>query len=118
MAAEIAKEVTKYSFRSIFVERDGGGSYPAAKSAEWSLTNTLRLELAPKNILVSGLHVAYMETDMTANIKAPKSNPAEIAKMAIYGIEADNYEILADNLSRMVQQNLAGGAKAIYPQFF
>ena len=97
---------------------NGGGSYPAAKSAEWSLTNTLRLELAPKNILVSGLHVAYMDTDMTANIKAPKSNPAEIAKMAIDGIEGDNYEILADNLSRMVQQNLAGGVKAIYPQLF
>ncbi|MEH7455517.1 hypothetical protein [Gottfriedia acidiceleris] len=78
----------------------------------------LRMNIAPKNILVSGLHKAYMDTDMTANIKAPKSNPAEIAKIAIDGIEADSYEILADNLSRMVQHNFAGGVKAIYPQLF
>jgi len=97
---------------------NGVGAYSAAKSAEWSLTNSLRLELAPKNILVSGLHVAYMDTDMTANIKAPKSNPAEIAKIAIDCIEANSYEILADNKSQMVQQNLAGGVKAIYPQLF
>ncbi len=94
------------------------GAYSAAKSAEWSLSNSLRLELAPKNILVSGLHVAYMDTDMTANIKAPKSNPAEIAKIAIDGLEANSFEILADNMSRMVQKNFAGGVKEIYPQLF
>ncbi|MES9685657.1 SDR family oxidoreductase [Gottfriedia acidiceleris] len=97
---------------------NGGGAYQAAKSAEWSLTNTFRLVLAPKNIFVSGLHVAYMDTDMTAKIKAPKANPADIAKIAIDGIEAESYEIVADNLSRMVQQNLSGGVKAIYPQLF
>ncbi len=97
---------------------DGGGAYQAAKSAEWSMTNTFRLVLAPKNIHVSGLHVAYMDTDMTANIKAPKANPTNIAKIAIDGIEADKYEILADDLSHMVQQNLSGGVKAIYPQLF
>ncbi|ODG92641.1 MULTISPECIES: SDR family oxidoreductase [Bacillaceae] len=97
---------------------DGGGAYQAAKSAEWSMTNTFRLVLAPKNIHVSGLHVAYMDTDMTANIKAPKANPTNIAKIAIDGIEADKYEILADDLSHMVLQNLSGGVKAIYPQLF
>jgi NAD(P)-dependent dehydrogenase (short-subunit alcohol dehydrogenase family) len=95
-----------------------GGAYPAAKSAEWSMTNTLRLVLAPKKIHVSGLHVAFMDTDMTANIKTPKANPAEIAKIAIDGIEDDSYEILADDHSRMVQQNFSGGVKAIYPQLF
>lgn len=97
---------------------NGGGAYPAAKSAEWSLTNTFRLVLAPKNIHVSGLHVAFMDTDMTANIKAPKANPADIAKIAIDGIEADSYEIVANDLSRKVQQDFSGGVKAIYPQLF
>ncbi|MEH6939158.1 SDR family oxidoreductase [Bacillus sp. JJ664] len=97
---------------------NGGGAYSAAKSAEWSLTNTFRLNLAPKNIRVSGLHVGFMDTDMTANVKAQKANPADIAKIAIDGVEADCYEILADDLSRMVQQNFSGGVKAIYPQLF
>ncbi|MGG1553358.1 SDR family oxidoreductase [Paenibacillus ferrarius] len=95
----------------------GAGAYSAAKSAEWSLTNAFRLHLQPKNIHVSGLHVGYMDTDMTANIQAPKSNPAEVAKLAIDGIESNSYEILADELSRNMQQNLSGGIQALYPQF-
>jgi short-subunit dehydrogenase len=34
------------------------GAYCAAKSAEWSLTNALRLELAPQGTRVTALHVA------------------------------------------------------------
>jgi len=93
-------------------------SYTAAKSAEWSLTNTLRLKLAPKNIKVAGLHVGYMDTDMTANVQAPKSDPKDIARIAIDGIEAGSYEILADEMSRNVQKRLAGGVPALYPKLF
>ena len=57
----------------------GTGAYCAAKSAEWSLTNALRLELAPQGIRVSALHVGYMDTDMTRDVNAPKSDPAVIA---------------------------------------
>jgi NAD(P)-dependent dehydrogenase (short-subunit alcohol dehydrogenase family) len=45
------------------------GAYCAAKSAEWSMTNALRVQLAEQNIRVAGLHVGYMDTDMTASIK-------------------------------------------------
>jgi NAD(P)-dependent dehydrogenase (short-subunit alcohol dehydrogenase family) len=92
------------------------GAYCAAKSAEWSMTNALRLQLAGQNIRVAGLHVGYMDTDMTASVTAPKSDPAEIAKIAIDGLEADLYEIVADDLSRQVQAGLAGGVGALYPQ--
>ncbi|KAA9149611.1 SDR family oxidoreductase [Amycolatopsis acidicola] len=91
------------------------GAYSAAKSAEWALTNALRQELAGHGIRVSGLHVGYMDTDMTARIDAPKSDPAAIAKLAIDGIAADEYEILADDVSRRVQAGLAGGVRALYP---
>ncbi|HEY1832399.1 MAG TPA: SDR family oxidoreductase [Acidimicrobiales bacterium] len=94
----------------------GSGAYCAAKSAEWSMTNTLRVQLAEQNILVAGLHVGYMDTDMTASISAPKSNPADIAKFAIDGIEQDLYEMVADDISRQVQASLAGGVPAMYPQ--
>ena len=42
------------------------GAYCAAKSAEWSLTNALRLQLAEQGVRVAGLHVGYMDTDMAA----------------------------------------------------
>jgi hypothetical protein len=38
--------------------------------------------------------------------------------MAIDGIEADHYEILGDALSQKVQQGLAGGVNALYPDLF
>ncbi|WP_406108871.1 SDR family oxidoreductase [Micromonospora globbae] len=91
------------------------GAYSAAKSAEWALTNALRTQLAERNVRVAGLHVGYMDTDMTAHVTAPKLDPADVARIAVDGIEADSYEILADDLSRQVRAGLAGGVAALYP---
>jgi len=92
------------------------GGYTAAKAAEWALTNELRLNLYPQKVRVAGLHVGFMETDMTAGIEAPKVDPAEVAKKAIDGIESDSFEILADETSLNLQRGLAGGVAALYPQ--
>jgi NAD(P)-dependent dehydrogenase (short-subunit alcohol dehydrogenase family) len=91
------------------------GAYSSAKSAEWGLTNALRLQLAEQDIRVSGLHVGYMDTDMAAGIDAPKSDPAQIARLALDGLAADRYEILGDDVSRQVQAGLAQGVAALYP---
>ena len=92
------------------------GAYSAAKSAEWSMTNALRTQLADRGVRVAGLHVGYMDTDMTAGVTEPKSDPAEIARIALDGIEADRYEIVTDDTSRQVQAGLSGGVAALYPQ--
>jgi len=95
----------------------GSGAYCAAKSAEWSLTNALRQELAGQGTQVSALHVGYMDTDMTRGITAAKSDPAVVAKLALDELEAGNPEILADEVSRQLQAGLSGGVAALYPQF-
>lgn len=92
------------------------GAYSSAKGAQWQLTNALRLELAPKNILVSGLHVGYMDTDLTAALTVPKANPADIAKLTVDGIANGELEIVADEISKKVQAGLGVGVRAIYPQ--
>jgi NAD(P)-dependent dehydrogenase (short-subunit alcohol dehydrogenase family) len=92
------------------------GAYCAAKSAEWSLTNTLRVQLADQGIRVAGLHVGAMDTDMTREVTGPKTDPADVARLAADGIAAGAYEILADDVSRQVQGGLAGGVVALYPQ--
>jgi len=92
------------------------GAYCAAKSAEWSLTNALRAQLADQGIRVAGLHVGYMDTDMAAGVTAPKSDPADVARLAVDGIATGAYEILADDGSRRVRSGLAGGVAALYPQ--
>ncbi|MDT5293014.1 MAG: hypothetical protein QOF88_7903 [Mycobacterium sp.] len=92
------------------------GGYCASKSAEWSMTNALRAELASRGIGVTALHVGLMDTDMTEGMDAPKSDPAEVAVLAVDAIAAGAFEVLADDVSRGVQAGLAGGVAALYPQ--
>jgi len=94
----------------------GAGAYSAAKSAEWSLTNALRIELARQQTQVSALHVGYMDTDMVRHLDAPKNDPAAVAKLALDAVEAGEREIVADDLSRQVRSLLAGGVGALYPR--
>jgi len=94
----------------------GSGAYCAAKSAEWSLTNALRQELAPQGTRVSSLHVGYMDTDMTRSVNAPKADPAAIARLALDGIEAGDAEIIADEISKQVLAGLSAGVAGLYPQ--
>jgi NAD(P)-dependent dehydrogenase (short-subunit alcohol dehydrogenase family) len=116
LAAQQSSAVLNILSALSWVSFPTSGAYCAAKSAEWSLTNALRQELAPQGTRVSALHVGYMDTDMTANVSAPKSDPAIIAKLAVDGIEAGDAEIIADEVSRQVQAGLAAGVAALYPQ--
>ncbi|NJP34303.1 SDR family oxidoreductase [Micromonospora thermarum] len=92
------------------------GAYSGAKSAQWGLTNSLRLTLAPAGIRVAGLHVGYMDTDMTRAVTAAKHAPADIARYAVDQLAAGAYEIVADDVSRDVRGGLSGGVAALYPQ--
>ncbi|MEU0031571.1 SDR family oxidoreductase [Streptomyces sp. NPDC006335] len=92
------------------------GSYSASKAALWSQTNSLRLDLKPRGIEVTGLHVGYVDTDMTAKIDAPKVTPESVAAQALDGIESGAFEVLADDLTRQVKAGLAADLAALYPQ--
>ncbi|MGY1808865.1 SDR family oxidoreductase [Blastococcus sp. SYSU D00669] len=97
-----------------WVSFPGTGAYCAAKSAAWSMTNALRAELAPRGVRVAGLHVGYMDTGMTVGVEAPKSDPAEIARLTVDAIEVGSYEIVADDVSRRVRAGLSDGVAALY----
>ena len=92
------------------------GSYSASKAALWSQTNSLRLDLLPRGIQVTGLHVGYVDTDLVAEVDAPKTAPAEVARQALDGIEANAFEVLVDDVSRGVKAGLSGDLAALYPQ--
>jgi NAD(P)-dependent dehydrogenase (short-subunit alcohol dehydrogenase family) len=92
------------------------GSYSASKAAVWSQTNSLRLDLKPRGIGVTGLHVGYVDTDMTAKIDAPKASPEDVASQALDGIESGAFEVLADDLSRQVKSGLSADLSVLYPQ--
>ncbi len=87
-------------------------TYSASKSAAWSLTNGLRNELRAQGTQVVALHVGYMDTDMTRGLDAPKSSPADVARVALEGVEAGAFEVLADDISKQIKQSLSTATPA------
>ena len=84
------------------------GGYSASKAAAWSLTNATRGELREQGTLVVGVHVGYMDTDMTAGVDAPKLSPADLVVQVIEALEKGEEEVLGDETSRFVKSVLSG----------
>jgi NAD(P)-dependent dehydrogenase (short-subunit alcohol dehydrogenase family) len=91
----------------------GTAGYSASKAAMWSMTNGLRNDLAAQGTQVVGLHVGYMDTDMTAGVDAPKASPAEVARQVVEALRDGRREILADALSQQVKAGLSA-PEAVY----
>lgn len=86
----------------------GGGAYGASKAAAWSLTNSLRLELARQNTVVVGVHAGFIDTEMVSAIEVPKAAPAEVAARIVDGLEAGAMEVLADDITVAAKAALSG----------
>ena len=91
-------------------------AYAASKSAAWSLTNSLRFELAPQKTQVLGLHMGYVDTDLIRSLDVPKSSPQEIVRQALDGLEQGLDEVLADDHTRMVRRGLTAPRPSYLPQ--
>ncbi|GHC97692.1 short-chain dehydrogenase/reductase [Pseudorhodoferax aquiterrae] len=81
--------------------------YASSKSAAWSLTNGLREALRAQGTQVMGLHMGFVDTDLTRGIDMPKATPEEIVRAALDGLESGAQEVLADKLTRQVKQGLS-----------
>jgi NAD(P)-dependent dehydrogenase (short-subunit alcohol dehydrogenase family) len=88
-------------------------AYAASKSAAWSLTNSLRFELAPQKTQVLALHMAFVDTDLVRGIDAPKTSAEDIVKAALDGLEAGLDEVLGDERTKATRQGLSA-PRAIY----
>ncbi|MBW1250773.1 SDR family oxidoreductase [Pseudomonas tolaasii] len=85
-------------------------TYSASKAAVWSLTNGLRLQLASQGTLVVGVHVAFVDTDMTRGLEGvPKADADEVVARVLSGIENNETEVLADGTAQAIKQNLSNG---------
>jgi short-subunit dehydrogenase len=85
------------------------GSYATSKAAGWAMTDVLRTQLEPSNIAVTGLYVAYMDTDMAHYVPAEnKTDPRVVAAKAVDGVEQGVAEVLADDVTTQVKAGLSG----------
>lgn len=93
---------------------EGSNPYAAAKAAEWSMTNGVRLELASQNTLVQGVHLGAADTDIAAGYDGPKIDPADVARESLDGLERGEIEVLVDDWSRMIKATLAKDPREFY----
>lgn len=82
-------------------------TYGASKSAAWALTNSLRFELREQQTRVLGMHVGFVDTDLTRGMGGPKSDPVVVIRRTLDALEAGAEEILADEMTEQVKQGLS-----------
>jgi NAD(P)-dependent dehydrogenase (short-subunit alcohol dehydrogenase family) len=91
----------------------GGGAYGASKAAMWSLSNSLRDELASQHTQVLGVHAAFIDTDMSAAFQVPKTPPSVAAARIIDALEAGAAEVLVDDASVAAKAALSGPVEGL-----
>jgi NAD(P)-dependent dehydrogenase (short-subunit alcohol dehydrogenase family) len=90
-------------------------SYCASKSAQWALTNALRVELRAQGTLVVGVHAGFIDTDMAAAVDDPKISAQEVAGQTLDAIEKGQPEVLTDEWTRHVKNSVATDQDSLYP---
>ena len=95
----------------------GLAAYNASKAAAWSLTQSLRADLAKKGIKVHGVFPGPVDTDMAAAITFPKTSAADVAKAIVDGVIAGDEDIFPDEMAKQVYAGWKADHKAIEKQF-
>lgn len=98
---------------SVLSWASGGGAYGASKAALWSITNSLRTELASQNTHVVGVHLGFADTEMVAKIPTEKLSPAQVADAVLDGIGKGESEILVDDATRAIKDALSGPVEGL-----
>ena len=91
-------------------------TYSPSKAAAWSFTNAARMQLRRQDTDVVGVHVNFVDTDLTAGLDIPKVAPSEVAKSALDALEAGQPEALVDDFTRAVKNALSDDHNLLYPQ--
>lgn len=91
----------------VWVPRPILSPYAASKAAAWSFTNQLRFYLAERKIQVLGLHVGFVDTDLTNGINVPKANPEDVVRQTYDALAAGKSEIMADEGTAALKRTLA-----------
>jgi NAD(P)-dependent dehydrogenase (short-subunit alcohol dehydrogenase family) len=83
-----------------------GASYGVTKAAMWSATDSMRLELGSRGVQVVGVYVGLVDTDMASFADSGKSDPADVVRQVLDGIESGDDEVLADDMTRGARADL------------
>lgn len=95
----------------------GLGGYSASKAASYSMTQTLRAQLADRGITVHGVFPGPVDTDMIRAVEIPKTSPRDVAIATLDGVEAGREDIFPDPMSAEAFGMWQKDPKALEKQF-
>jgi NAD(P)-dependent dehydrogenase (short-subunit alcohol dehydrogenase family) len=81
--------------------------YAASKAAAWSYTNQLRFHLRERGVQVLGLHVGFVDTDLTNGLDVPKASPEDVVRQTYDALTAGKSEVMADKGTVVLKSTLA-----------
>jgi NAD(P)-dependent dehydrogenase (short-subunit alcohol dehydrogenase family) len=90
-------------------------SYCASKSAQWALTNAMRVELRSQRTLVVSVHAGFIDTGMAAAVAEEKIAPRDVAAQTLDAVERGIEEVITDDWSRHVKASLPNDQATLYP---
>jgi NAD(P)-dependent dehydrogenase (short-subunit alcohol dehydrogenase family) len=90
-------------------------TYSASKSAGWSYSNAARIELAGQGTELVGVHVGYVDTELTDGLAGDKVAPEVVATAALDALAAGEPEALVDDRARSVKAGMSDDQNLIYP---
>ena len=91
-------------------------TYAASKAAAWGYTNAARVELRPQGTQVLGVHVGFVDTDLTAGMDVEKIGTGAVVGEVLDALERGASEVLVDEFTRNVKAALSDDLNLLYPE--
>ena len=98
-------------------EHAGLAPYNASKAAAWSMTQSLRADLASRKIRSMRMFPGPVDTDMARGFDMAKASPGEVADALLDGVEAGREDIFPDAMSQELYAAWTADHKAVERQF-
>ncbi|NOZ94358.1 MAG: SDR family NAD(P)-dependent oxidoreductase [Acidobacteria bacterium] len=95
----------------------GLAAYNASKAAAWSLTQSLRADLAKRHVEVFAVFPGPVDTDMARGFDMAKAAPSDVAAAVVAGVSAGSEDIFPDPMSEQVYSTWRSDHKAVERQF-
>lgn len=84
--------------------------------AAWAYSNAARVELKRQGTEIVGVHVGYVDTDLTANLDGEKIEASVVAASAPDAPQAGLSEAVVDEMSRAVKAALHDDQRLLHPE--
>ena len=78
------------------------GGYSSSKSALFSLSQGIRIELAPKGIAVHTVNPGPVDTELAKEFPMDKASPEQTADNILAGLERDEADIFPDEVGQQM----------------